>query len=87
MQEVSYHLSIGLPAILKRNNKAPWPTLPLQIGAYEINNMKAIESEGNELGKFEFSLMEYHPYDPKSVCKKHCANIHFNWPRGAFSRP
>ena len=36
MQEVAYHISIGLSARLHKKNKAPWPTLPLYIGLYEI---------------------------------------------------
>ena len=40
MQEVSYHISACLSARLHRKKKAPWPTLPLRIGLYEIQNLK-----------------------------------------------
>lgn len=36
MQEVSYHISTGLSTRLNWKKKAHWPTLPLQIGLYNI---------------------------------------------------
>ena len=36
MREVAYHISAGLIARLHRKKKAPWPSLPLRIGLYEI---------------------------------------------------
>lgn len=36
MWEVAYHISVGLTTRMQRKNKAPWPTLPLQIGLYKI---------------------------------------------------
>lgn len=86
MQEVAYHLSTSLSRVLQRKKKEPQHTLPLQIGSYEIMNLKAIETEVKELGKFKFNLMEYHLYDPRNVCKQHCAKIRFNWPNKKFSR-
>jgi len=45
LQEVSYHLSIGLSTALHRKKKAPWPTLPLHMGLYVINNLKFVDVE------------------------------------------
>lgn len=87
MQEVAYHISIDLSGVLRRNKKAPWPTLLLQIGLYEIRNLKVVETKGKEIDKFSFGHMEYHPYDPRSVWKKHCEKIHFTWPSETYSRP
>jgi len=39
-QEVAYHISTGLSARLHRRKKAPWPTLPLWVGLYEIRTLK-----------------------------------------------
>ena len=36
MQEVSYHIMIGLSARLHAKKKETWPALPLWIGLYEI---------------------------------------------------
>jgi len=36
MQEVSYHILVGFSSRLHQKKKAPWPTLPLWIGLYEI---------------------------------------------------
>jgi len=49
--------------------------------------MKVEETKGNELEEFKVHLMEYHPYDPKGVCKKNYAKIQFNWLRKTYSRP
>jgi len=46
MQEVSYHLSIGLSIALHRKKKTPCLTLPMQIGLYEIKNLKVVKTKG-----------------------------------------
>lgn len=52
-----------------------------------MKNQKVDETKGTKLDKFIFGLMEYHLYDPRSVCKYHCAKIHFNWPSETYYRP
>lgn len=45
MQEVAYHLSVGLSAGLHRKKKAPWPSFPLHIKSYEIKSLKYVDDE------------------------------------------
>ena len=45
IQEVSYNLSIRLSTTLHKKKKAPWPTLPMKIGLYEIKNLKFVDTE------------------------------------------
>lgn len=52
MQEVTYHLSIGLSVGLHRKKKAPWPTLPLWIRLYKINILKDRDDEAKKIVKF-----------------------------------
>lgn len=59
--------------------KAPWQTLPMQIGLYEINNLKVTDTEGKAIEKFAFYTQEFNPYDPHGICKKNCVRIHFQW--------
>jgi len=60
-----------------RKNKAPWPTLPSQIGLYEINNLKVMDTKGKEILNFAFGTQDFNPYDPCSIFKNHCARINF----------
>lgn len=57
-QEVSYHLATGLSLALHRKKKAPWPTLPLHIGLYKINNLKVMDVDVKEIVKFEFGTRD-----------------------------
>lgn len=84
MQEVSYHLAIGLSAALHMKKKAPWPNLPMQIGLYEIKNMKVMDTEGKVIDKFTFNSQDFNLYDPCGIYKDHCAIIHFQWLIGTF---
>lgn len=77
MQEVSYNISIELSTVLHKNKKSPWPTLIMQIILYEIKNLKVADTEGKEIEKFAFGNLEFNPYDPRNVCKDHCARIHY----------
>lgn len=36
MQDVAYHISVGLTTRLHWKKKAPWPALPLHIRLYKI---------------------------------------------------
>lgn len=56
MQEVAYHISIGLIARLHQKKKAPWPTLLLQIGLYEIWSFKQVDVEVELMKKYPFNL-------------------------------
>jgi len=55
MQELSYHLSIGLQIMVHREKKAPWRTLPLHIELYKIRNLKVTDVEVKEILRFEFN--------------------------------
>lgn len=87
MQEVSYHLAIGLSATLHRKNKAPWPTLPLHIGLYKIKNLKFVDIEAKEIMKFEVDTNNFNLYDPRSICKDHCTRFYFPWIGMTFHWP
>jgi len=55
MQEMSYHILVALSARLHQKKKAPWPTLPLWIGLYKIQNLKYVDSETEDFKKFTLS--------------------------------
>jgi len=67
MQEVSYHISIGLLVGIHMRKKAPWPTLPLRIGLYEIQSLKDVDAKVEDLKKFEFGTNDFNPYDPHCI--------------------
>jgi len=46
MQEVSYHLAIGLSTTFHMKKKAPWPTLPLQIGPIQDKELESHRYRG-----------------------------------------
>lgn len=77
MQEVSEHLAIGLSARLHRNNKAPWPCLPLRIILYEIKSSKDAHYESKDITKFEFNTKDFNPCDPHSIFKDQCTRVYF----------
>ena len=54
MQEVTYHISIGLLIGLHMRKKAPCPTLPLQIWFYDIKILKDVDEEAKEIVNFKF---------------------------------
>ncbi len=56
MQELAYHSSIGLTDRIQWKNKAPWPTLPLRIGLYEIRSIKKANVEVEQMKKYSFDL-------------------------------
>lgn len=87
MQEVSYHISIGLLDRLHRKKKAPWPALPLRIELYEIQNLKHAEAEREEFKRFTFSTRSFNPYDLYCLVKDHYARVQFPWIHGACHWP
>lgn len=64
MQEVSYHLTIGLSASLHKKKKAPWPTIPMKIGLYEMKNLKVVDIEGKAIEMFSFSTRDFNHMSP-----------------------
>jgi len=82
MQEVSYRLSTRLSPGLHRKKKAPWPTLPLWIGLYEIKILKDVDGEAKEIVKFDFETKDFNPYDPHGICKNHCKKVYYPWIHG-----
>lgn len=75
MQEVLYHISIGLSARLHRKKNAPCPTLPLWIRWYEIQNFKNVHVETEEFKKFTFGTRSFNMYDMYFFVKDHCARV------------
>lgn len=59
--------------------KAPWRTLPMQIGLYDIKNLKVTDTKGKAIEKFAFDTQDFNPYDPHGICKNKCVRIHFQW--------
>ena len=84
MQEVAYHISIGLSARLYRRKKAPWPALPLRIGLYEIKRLKDADVKAKDIEKFEFGTKDYNPYKPHCICENHYAKVYYPWIHGTF---
>lgn len=79
MQEVPYHISVGLTSRLHRKKKAPWPAVLLCIGLYEIRSFKHVDVEAEQMKKYPFDLQSYNLYDPHCILKDHCARVQFNW--------
>jgi len=77
MQEVSYHISIGLSAGLHKKKKAPWLTLPMQIGFYTIKSLKEPDVEVNDFKNFKFGTKSFNPYDPHGLCRDHYARLYY----------
>lgn len=84
MQEVSYHLSTRLSAALHRKKKAPWPTFLMQIGLYDIKNIKVMYTKGKAIDIFSFGTLDFNMYDPHGIFKDKCVIIHFQWLSGTF---
>ena len=79
MQEISYHLSIGLLIVLHRKNKAPWSALPFWIRLYEIKSLKDVYAKTKDIVKFEFNTKSFNPYEPHGICKDHPERVYFPW--------
>lgn len=79
MQEVSYHISIGLSTRLHRRSKTPCPTIPLWIGLYEIRILEDAYVETEDLKKFGFGTKNFNLYDPHYICKNHYAKVYYPW--------
>jgi len=67
MQEVAYHISTRLLARMHKRKKESWPTLPLQIGLYEICILKDVDVKTEELKKFGFGTKIFNLYDPNYI--------------------
>lgn len=59
----------------------------MQIGLYEINNLKVLDTIGKVINNFSFGTHDFNPYDTCGICKDHCARIHFHWLSGTFHWP
>lgn len=79
MKEVGSQLYTGLSGSFKKSNKSPWSIFPLQIGSYELNNLKVEEGDIEDLNRLIFGEMGYHRYDPRGICAQHCAKVRFTW--------
>ena len=79
MQEASYHILTGLWVRLHRKKKEPWPTRPLWIGLYEIQNLKYADAKLEEFKRFSFATRIFNLYDPHFFVKDHCARVKFPW--------
>lgn len=56
----------------------------MQIGLYEIKNLKVVDTKGKAIKKFSFDTQDFNLYDPRGICKNHCAIIQFQWLGGTF---
>jgi len=84
MQELSYNISTMLQPMLHRRKKAPWPSLPLRIGFYEIKSLKHVDGRVKDIVSFEFSTKDYNLYDPHGIGKNHCVKVYYPWIHGTF---
>jgi len=84
MQEVSYHLSIGLSSRMHRKKKAPWPNLHLHIRLYKIKSLNYVDVLAKKIMKFEFSTKEFNLYDPHNIYKNLCVKVYYPWIHGTF---
>jgi len=76
MKEVRYQLWTG--QLLQKKKKEHWSLFPLQVGYYELKNLKVVETKVGELSGLKFGEMSFHIYDPSIKCKQHCAKLHFS---------
>lgn len=76
---MSYHILTGLSARLHRKKKEPWPSLPLRIKLYDIQNLKHAEAETKEFKRFTFGTRSFNPYDLHLLVKDHCVRVWFPW--------
>jgi len=83
MEEVSYHISVGMSVKLHLKKKAPRPTIPLWTGLYKIQNFKHADVEAKDIKKYPFDTQSYNPYDPHCFVKYHCMRVQFQWIHGA----
>jgi len=84
MQEVAHHISVGLIARLLQKNNAPWPTLLLWIGLYEIQSIKQVHVEEKQMKNYPYDLRSFNPYDSHCIVNDHSMRVQFNWIHGAF---
>ena len=48
-----------------------WPTFPLTIGSYTVENVKEVKEKVEELKEFHFGLLKYETYDLEKVVESH----------------
>jgi len=82
MQEVLYHILVGLLARLHQKKKEPWPTLPFHIRLYEIRNLKHADFKIEEFKNFTFNTTIFNPCDLHFFVKNHYARVKFPWING-----
>lgn len=85
MKEFGYQLCTRLSQQLQMSNKSPWPIFPLQIGLYELKNLKEIEVDIKELNSLTCDRMSFHQYDPRDVWKQHFEKMRYTYPYEFFS--
>jgi len=49
----------------------------LQIGSYELNNLKVVEIEIEEIILLIFSEVIFNRYDPRSTWEEHCEKLRY----------
>lgn len=79
MQEVCYQMIQGFSKTLRKGKKKPWPTFPLIIRAYTVENFKEVEAEAKEVKRYHFVTLNPCAYDPERVVAAHCKRANFNW--------
>jgi len=87
IQEVAYHISTRLSTRIHKRKKAPWPSLLLWIGLYEIQSLKDADAEAKDIKKFEFFTKIFNPYDPHCICMNHCVKVYYPWIHGPCHWP
>lgn len=83
MEEVAYHISIGLLARLDRNKKASWPILPMWIGLYVIGSLKEADAKVEDFNKFKFDTKSLNLYGPHGFYRDHSVRVYYSWIHGA----
>lgn len=69
----------GFSKILNERKKKPWPTSPLTIGVYVVENFKQVEGEAEALKGSLFVTLNYWTYDLKKIVVAHCKKEKFSW--------
>lgn len=68
----------GFSKVINKGKKKTWPTFPLIIEAYIVNNFKQVEEEAEALKGNPFVNLNYRTYDPKKFVAVHYKKAKFS---------
>ena len=80
LQEIDYQTYLhGVVSSLHKSKKGLWPSFPLSIGVYQIENFKQAKEEVSILSPFRLSEVTFQRHDPQGKLKEYLQQIGFTW--------